>query len=85
VPNETAPTAVDSRSYEVLFGDADGTKHHLQRVKVLRITDLPGHTLPAIPLGSDSKSVKGRSFGILNHIGKFDVYFRARYPKPKIR
>jgi hypothetical protein len=44
VPNETPPTAVDSKSYEVLFQDADGTKHHLQRVRVLRITDLPSDT-----------------------------------------
>jgi hypothetical protein len=44
VPDETAPTSVDSKTYEVLFEDADGTKHQLQRVRNLRITDLPSDT-----------------------------------------
>jgi len=44
VPDETAPTSVDSKTYEVLFDDADGTKHQLQRVRNLRITDLPSDT-----------------------------------------
>jgi hypothetical protein len=42
--DETAPASVDSRTYEVLFEGADGTKHQLKRVRNLRITDLPSDT-----------------------------------------
>jgi hypothetical protein len=35
---------IDSRSYEILFVDAKGITHKLQRIRKLKITDLPSDT-----------------------------------------
>jgi hypothetical protein len=44
VENEGDPRNADSRSYEVVFKDAQGVEHQLPRVRMLKVTDLPADT-----------------------------------------
>ncbi len=37
------PRDIDSRSWAVLFKDAEGTTHPLKRVRMLKVSDLPSN------------------------------------------
>jgi hypothetical protein len=44
IQNEKGPFDNEPSSYHVLFIDAEGTKHELKRVRMLKVSDLPGDT-----------------------------------------
>jgi hypothetical protein len=39
--NEGNPKDLDARSYQVIFKDAEGRSHELNRVRIVKMTDLP--------------------------------------------